>query len=78
MSFAVVLHLMLVYAMLCSDAIMSSVITKYFGIISLVGSLCIQKSSYMSLYNNKFHNHISFFTISSTYLLTNQIVKKVL
>ena len=49
MSFAVVLQLMLVYAMVCFDAIMSSVITKYFGIISLVGSLCIQKSSYMSL-----------------------------
>ena len=71
MSFAVVLHLMLVYAMLCSDAIMSSVITKYVGTISLVCSLCIQKSSYMSLILIFLFIYHSFFTISSTYLFTN-------
>ena len=38
---------MLVYAMLCSDAIMPSVISKYFGIFSLNGNFFSQKCSYM-------------------------------
>ena len=48
-SLATFLHLMLVYAMLSSDAIMSSVVSRWCILMnSSVGSLCIQESSHVS------------------------------